>query len=139
MMTETGKLRKYAPVVLRAGIAIIFFWFAFSQIKSPAGWTRMIPSYVMSLSPFSANTLIYMNATFEIVFASLLLVGLYTRVSSLLLTLHLLHITTILGYGAIAARDFSLAIATLSIFFAGADEYCLDKILKKSEVKEQTQ
>ena len=74
-----------------------------------------------------------MNATFEIVFASLLLIGLYTRVSSFILGLHLLHIVTILGYGPTGARDFSLALATFSIFLAGADEFCLDKILESKE------
>ncbi len=136
MNGETGKLKKYAPVALRTGIAIVFLWFAFSQIKNAGSWTRMIPSYVTSIVPFSSNTLVYMNAAFEIIFASLLLVGLYTRLASGLLTLHLLHIVTILGYGPTGVRDFSLVIATLSIFLAGADEFCLDRLIGRSEVKE---
>jgi len=130
-MEETGKLKKYAPVVLRTGIAIIFLWFAFTQIKNPASWTRMVPSYATAILPFSATTLVYMNASIELILSTLLLLGFWTRASALLLSLHLLHITTILGYGPTAARDFSLAIATLAVFLAGADEYCLDKILKK--------
>jgi hypothetical protein len=33
------------------------------------------------------------------------------------------------GYGAIGARDLSLAIATFSIFLHGADEFCLDNYI----------
>ncbi len=131
------KYSKYAPVVLRYGIAIVFLWFGFSQIKNPAAWTRMMPEYVSAMLPFSANTLIYMNGIFEIVFAILLLLGLYTRVVSFLLGLHLLHIISILGYGAIAARDLALAIATFAITLNGADEFCLDKIIKKKTEEEK--
>jgi uncharacterized membrane protein YphA (DoxX/SURF4 family) len=126
------KFKRYSPIVLRTGLAIVFLWFAFSQIKDPTGWARMIPSYATAMIPISANVLVYMNACFEIIFASLLLLGLFTRTVSLLLALHLFHITTILGYGPIAARDFSLALATLAVFLNGADEFCLDKIIKKN-------
>jgi len=62
------------------------------------------------------------------VFALLLLIGLYTRIVSLLLSLHLFHIISIVGYGAIGARDLALALATLAIFLHGPDEFCLDKL-----------
>src|SRR3989344_5127717 len=120
------KYKKYSPLVLRTAIAIVFLWFGFSQLKNPDSWVRMMPMYIQSIIPLSVRDLIYLNGTFEIVFATLLLLGLYTRFVSFLLSLHLLHIITILGYGAVAARDFSLAIATFVIFLNGADEFCLD-------------
>ena len=121
-------LKKCSPVVLRLAIAVIFLWFGFSQIKNPESWTRMMPEYIQSLSPISANNLIYFNGTFEIIFATFLLLGLYTRISSFLLGLHLLHIVTIVGYGAIGARDLALTLATFAISLNGADEFCFDKI-----------
>lgn len=130
-MNKIEKLKKYAPALLRTGIAIVFLWFGFSQIKNPAQWTRMIPEYA-SFIPFEQTTLIYFNGGFEIIFATLLLLGLWTRFVSFLLGLHLLHIVTMAGYGAIGARDFALALATFSIFLNGADEFCLDKFLKKN-------
>ena len=129
-MNKMEKLKKYAPLILRTGIAIVFLWFGFSQIKNPAQWAGMIPSYA-SFLPFEQTTLIYFNGGFEIIFATLLLLGLLTRFVSFLLGLHLLHIVTLVGYGAIGARDLALAIATFSIFLNGADEFCLDKILKR--------
>lgn len=119
-------LKRYSPLLLRVGIAIVFLWFGFSQLKSPGSWTRMIPDYVSFMSP---NTLIYLNGSIEIILAILLLLGLFTRVVSTLLGLHLLHIVTIVGYGATGARDFALALATFAIALNGTDEFCLDRIL----------
>ncbi|MEM3067350.1 MAG: DoxX family membrane protein [Thermoplasmata archaeon] len=131
---KTEKVKKYYPVVLRVGIASVFLWFGFSQIKNPSQWTGMMPEYAKTLIPIGANNLIYLNGVIEVILAVLLLLGLFTRTVSLLLTLHLLHIITIVGYGAVAARDLALAIATFAIFLHGADEFCLDKI--KSNKKE---
>lgn len=128
-MSKIDNLSRYSPLALRAGIAIVFLWFGFSQLKNPASWTRLMPEYIQSMVPLSANTLVYINGVVEIVLAILLLLGLFTRTTSALLTLHLLHITTIVGYGAVGARDLALSIATLAIFFRGADEFCLDSMI----------
>ena len=132
-MSKIERLKRYSPALLRTGIAVVFLWFGFSQLKNPANWTRMMPSFFTEFFNMSAESLIYMNGTFEVVLATLLLLGLWTRVVSLFLGLHLLHITSIVGYGAVGARDLALALVTLSIFLNGADEFCLDKILKKKD------
>jgi len=124
---------KYSPLILRIGLAVVLLWFGFSQLKNPAGWTRMMPDYVASILPFTKTTLIYMNGSLEIILATLLLLGLFTRVTSALITLHLLHITTIVGYGAVGARDVAIALAALAIFLHGADEFCLDLAYKKKK------
>ena len=126
--------KKYSPLALRLGIAVVFLWFGFSQLKNPGSWTRMMPEYVQSIMPLSPNTLIYINGLFEILLAIFLLLGIYTRASSLLLSLHLLHIVTIVGYGAVGARDLALALAAFAIFLNGADEFCLDSIRKLKEI-----
>jgi len=127
-----NNLKKYAPMILRTSIAIILLWFAFSQIKNPSSWTRLIPEY--SSAFMTAKDIIYLNAFIEIILALLLLLGLFTRISSLITTIHLFHITTIVGYGPTGARDFALALACLAIFFYGKDDFCLDNYLfKKSQ------
>ncbi|MEK6899576.1 MAG: DoxX family membrane protein [Nanoarchaeota archaeon] len=131
------KLSTYSPLVLRIGIALVFLWFGFSQIKNPAGWTKMVPSYLQALMPFSPSTLIYFNGVLEIILAALLLLGLYTRLVAFLLSLHLLHIVTIVGYGAVGARDLALTIATASVFLHGTDAYSLDFIRKKDKIKDE--
>ncbi len=119
-----------APVVLRLSIAVVFLWFGFSQIQNPASWTRLLPSF-LSVVPLEPVTIIIVNGIFEILLATLLLLGLFTRPVALLLTLHLLHITFLLGYGATAARDVALALAVFSIFLRGADDFSLDHVWRK--------
>ena len=121
------KFKEYSPLILRTGIAIVFLWFGFTQISNPEGWVKMVPSYLGT----PTTNLIYINGVVEIILAALLLLGLFTRTVALLLTLHLLHIITILGYGPSAARDFALAVATFSIFLKGPDEFCFDNLKKK--------
>lgn len=131
-MNFPEKISRYSPLLLRAGLATVFLWFGFSQLKNPSQWIGMIPGYARSI-PLSPEIMIYFNGSFEIIFAILLLLGLFTRFTSLLLGLHVLHIVTIVGYSAIGARDLALAFATLSIFLHGADEFCLDKLIFKKK------
>ena len=67
------------------------------------------------------------NAVFEIIFASLLALGIFTRIASLLLALHMIGIVVSLGYNAVAVRDFGLMIATFTVFLNGPDKLCLKK------------
>ncbi|MEK6917588.1 MAG: DoxX family protein [Nanoarchaeota archaeon] len=132
-------LNRYSPALLRLAISAVFLWFGFSQIKNPDAWTGMIPNYVQSLIHLSSKTLVYLNGAFEITFAILLLLGLFTRFVSLVLSLHLLHIVTIIGYDPVGVRDFALALATLAIFLHGPDEFCLGGVrLKEKEEKRES-
>ncbi|MEK6890185.1 MAG: DoxX family membrane protein [Nanoarchaeota archaeon] len=125
-MVDFDKIKYYAPVVLRISIAVLFLWFGFEQAISPEDWTGFLPSWISNLS-ISAVSFIYFNAVFEIIFGFLLLLGLFTRTSALLLGLHLLGIAFTIGYSPLGVRDFILSIATLSVFMRGADMWCLDK------------
>lgn len=129
-MLNISGLSKYSPLLLRIGIAFVFFWFGISQLLSPLQWTGLLPAFTYSL-PVSQTTIIYLNGAFEVLFATLLLLGLYTRVASFLLGLHLLMISYNLGYGPTAIRDLALAIATFSIFLHGPDDFCLDRRMEK--------
>lgn len=125
-MLNLDNMKKYAPVVLRVAVAVLFLWFGFSQAFSPLDWTSFLPKWVSNL-PISSINFVYLNAGFEIIFGFLLLLGLFTRLSALLLGLHLLGIAFSLGYSALAVRDFILAIATLSVFLRGADFLCFER------------
>jgi uncharacterized membrane protein YphA (DoxX/SURF4 family) len=127
-----NKMKSFAPVVVRIGLALVFLWFGSQQLLNNNAWIGLIPNWIVSTSGLSAITLVYINGVFEVVFASCLLLGLFTRVISFILTLHLLHITTVVGYTGIGVRDFGLTMAMFSIFLNGIDSWSLDKIwLKK--------
>lgn len=127
------RYQKYEGIILRTGLAVVLLWFGFSQLKDPSGWTGMIPGYVSSMFS-NLNMLIYFNGAFEIFFASLLILGIFTRFTSGILFLHMIHIVTIVGYGPIAFRDLAIALALLSIFFRGADEFSLDRIIFRKNI-----
>src|SRR3989344_4117998 len=114
------KAKKYAPTVVRIGIAIVFLWFGLSQFINPSEWTGWLPGYTRAL-PASATTLVVLNGLLETIFGALLLVGFYTRLAAVLLSLHMAHIITVVGYGEIGVRDFGIFVGVLSAAFFGAD------------------
>ncbi len=123
---------KYAWVarpLLRYGLATVFFYFAISQLINPQGYSFYVPVWVSNF--IEPVILVYTNAIFELVFASLLALGLFTRFSALLLALHLALITFQMGFGDTGARDFGLTVATLAVFLSDPDKLCLDNKRKK--------
>ncbi len=121
------KMKKFAPIILRIGISLVFLWFGSQQLLNTNSWISFIPDWVVNISHLSAQTLVHFNGAFEIVFGICLLFGYFTRITALLLALHMLDITFTVGYTSIGIRDFGLSIATLSIFLYGVDAWCLDK------------
>lgn len=109
----------YAPAVTRIGISLVFIWFGVSQFTDPASWTGYIPTWLPQ-----SGTLVVANGIIETILGSLLLVGLLVRPIALILGIHLLGITWLMGYTAIGVRDFGLALATLSIALHGKDGLC---------------
>jgi len=114
-----------AFLVLRLGLAFVFIWFGISQLANPADWTSFLPEWAASL-PFSAEAFVQMNAWFEIVFAALLVLGLWTRLAALLLGLHLVGIALAIGYNSVAIRDIGLAAACFALALGGAGRFAID-------------
>ena len=126
MISNKNKYQEYSQIILRIGLSLIFLWFGLTNIFNGKVLINYLPSFAYSL-PIGPLTILLINGIFEVFFGLLLIIGLFTRITSLILTLHLLMIVSFLGYNDIAVRDFGLALATLSIFFHGADKWCLDK------------
>ena len=128
-------LDKYFPFVLRAGLAIVFLYFGINQLIHPQFFVGWLPKEV-SLLPLSPIKFVILNGGFEVLFGSLLLLGIYRRVSALLLGLHLLGITYTIGFTEIGIRDLGLAIATLVIAMIKDDFFSLDYLFKKPETSQ---
>jgi len=122
-------LKEYAPIVLRISLGLVFLWFGFTSIFNHESLVGYLPEFAYSLE-ISLQSIMLLNGIFEIVFGTLLIIGLFTRVVAFILFLHILSIMFLLGYNDVAIRDFGLAFATLAIFLNGADKWCLDKKLK---------
>ncbi len=114
---------RYAPVILRLGLAGVFLWFGTTQLLDQAMWTSLIPDWLVNLTGISAASFVVINSLFEVVFGVLLVLGVWTRVAAALLFLHLLTIIFDVRLTAIGVRDIGLAIATLSIAIYGNDVY----------------
>ena len=122
------KLKIYAPIVFRYAICFVILWFGINQLINPNYFLGYVPSWV----PFPANLLVMGNGIFEVVFGGLLLMGLFTRFSAFLISIHILIIAIGLGYNDIAIRDVGLALAAFSVFLNGKDKWCFDSRRVKS-------
>ena len=120
----------YGVVILRAGLVALFLWFGLSQLTAPGDWVAWVPQWTEILG-LSANIVVLLNGAFEVVLGLALAVGFYTRVAALLLSLHLLFIAYEVGYNDIGVRDFSLAVATLSLALFEPDSFTLDKRMNR--------
>ena len=119
------KNKDFPIAILRWGLALVFFYFGFSQIINPSAWTSFVPVFLTNLF-LSANNIVILNAIAELTLGVFLATGVYTRFSSLILSLHLFFISISMGFTPTAIRDFGLAIATLVIFLNGPDKYTID-------------
>ena len=119
-------LEKFAKPLLRIAISLVFLYFGYQQISSPMEWAGFVPNFALS-SGISAKNLVMMNSILELSLGILLLLGLFTKFASLILSLHLFGITLSLGFNDLGIRDFGLSVATFVVFLNGIDEYCLDK------------
>ena len=78
-----------------------------------------------------AGTIVQLNGWLELILGSLLALGVCVRWVAAFLFLHLVVITSHLGFTAIGVRDFGLSFATLALSLFGDDVYCLTGRLKK--------
>ncbi len=118
-------LKRYAPALVRFGVAIVFFLFGVLQLINPEQWHAWIPSFILNY--LSANQFIYINGSFDLIIGALLIPGLFTRIAALLGILHLIGVILSVGFTDIGIRDFGLLLALLSVFVHGSDDFCLDK------------
>ena len=124
--------KELAPVILRLSLGLVFLYFSISQLRDPGAWSGFVPNF-LHVSGISANNVVVFDGLIELVFGTFLIIGLYVRVSALIMSLHLFGIAFSIGFSPLGIRDFGLAFATLALFFFGYDRYTLDyKFANKS-------
>lgn len=124
-----------SKLLLRYGMATVFLWFGFSQLHNPSSWTAFLPSWV-SMIPISENNFVQLNGLFEVVAATLLLIGGYVRIAAFLLALHLLGIALSIGITSTGVRDFGLTIASFALAGLGAGKFSVDELSTKNSISE---
>ena len=110
---------KYSGLVLRIGLAAVFFWFGGDKFFHPEYWLNAwVPPWIIPFAAkfgVTATQLIYINGIFEILIALSLLTGVFMRVFALLGVVFLLGITIFIGINEITVRDIGLMGALLAI------------------------
>jgi len=124
--------KDYGILFLRIGMSFVFLWFGLSQLIEPNNFVGWIPPEA-SIIPISSYNLVIINGAIEVFFGILLFIGMYSRISALVLGLHLLGISFTIGLTEIGVRDFGLSFATLSLVFLGQGAYALDSLRKYKE------
>ena len=120
-------------------MALVFLYFGFQQIYAPDNWTGFVPSFLTSVALTSANIVVF-NGILELTLGTFLLIGLYTPLSALVLSLHLFGITASIGVTPLGVRDFGLAAATFALFLQGVTFWSIDALVAhKRRVKEFAQ
>lgn len=122
-METNNNINKYAPLILRIGLAMVFLWFGMNQLLNQSTWLSLIPEWVTSLSGMTAKTVVILNGIFEVAMSVFLAFGIWIRPVAILLSIHLLMIIGDLGLTAVGVRDVGLLSALVSVAFQGSDEY----------------
>ena len=120
---------EYSRIFTRIAISLVFIWFGINQIISPNNFMEYLPSFIL-LSTY-AKTFIYLNGIFELILGAFLILGLFTRITALVLGINLIGIILGLGYNDVAVRDFGLMLVTLAIFLGGKYKWCLENKIKR--------
>lgn len=152
-MIDLNQYRGYAPVLLRVGVSLVFLWFGVNQLINPESFLGYVPQWLLphqgmmmhehplqfmhNIPKPSVHIIIMGNGAFETLFGVFLLLGIFTRASSLLLSIHLFGIMASLGYNDIAVRDFGLALSAFSVFLNGADRWSLDNKINSKLFKQR--
>lgn len=103
--------------LLRLGLAAVFLWFGFSQLMDGIHWVTIVPDWAVSFLHLPPAMIVLLNGSFEVIMATLLAMGFFVRITSLVLALHLLLIAFDFGFTATGIRDLGLVIATLALSF----------------------
>lgn len=119
--------KQWGVLLLRLGLAALFLWFGFSELANVNAWTIWVPAWALSLTGFSAHSIVLINGSVEVIAGLLLAVGYYSNIVAILLALHLFVIAFDIGLSdGIGVRDAALACATLAIALLPLDAFSLD-------------
>lgn len=116
--------------LIRWGIALVYIWFGFQQLQHPLLFVAWIPKEA-GFIPLEGWKLIMLNGGMEVTLGALLLIGVFTRISALVLGLHLAFITYSIGLSEIGVRDFGLTFATLGLAGMPEDKLSLENFIMR--------
>lgn len=134
------KHREFGILVLRLGIGLMFIFHGWPKIAGgAAGWMKlgMAMSYLgISFAPVFWG---FMSAAAEFIGGILLVIGLLTRPTAVVLAFNMLvavilKFSTGAGLGG-ASQAIEVGIVFLSLIFIGPGKYSIDKLFSKGKFR----
>lgn len=128
--------KNIAALLLRWGLAFVFFYAAVASLSSPQEWIGYFPPFLIRLASgiLSAKSLLALFSVYQMILAVFLFIGRKLIPVSLLATVSLAGIAVFnLGQLDIVFRDIGLMMAALALF-----EIARDKKNFIAEKKEET-
>ena len=119
--------RKFAPLVLRWGIGLIFLWTGVRAAFVPSGLYPLFPEWILDNHLAVADAFARIRGVAVFLLAALLLVGLFTRLAALLLALDLtLTITVLSSFQLFSLEQLPALLALATVFLIGPDVWGVD-------------
>lgn len=113
----SDKQKAKATLMLRAGLALVFFYAAIKSLYAPQDWVGFVPDWVAKFG-FTRERFLFANSLLEIALGLLLLSDFKTKYLALISALMMLAITVFSGFALldVTFRDIGLMFAALALF-----------------------
>ena len=118
---------KLTNKILRYGLGVTILWFGINQLISPNEWVGYLPGWAFAQSLISTTILVYINGLFETITGLMLITNQYTKIVSILLSLHMILIIFHLGYNDLAVRDFGILVGLIALSTISNNNSILNK------------
>lgn len=112
---KMGRVFLRPDVLLRLGLALVFFWAGFRIIEDPVAWSGYLPLFMKTIVPVIPSTVAI--GVGDIILGVWLASGFAIRLAAFLSFLHLCAILIFSGIDDVVFRDIGLAFAALALFF----------------------
>ncbi|MDP4012988.1 MAG: DoxX family protein [Candidatus Nanoarchaeia archaeon] len=123
-------LEDYTSVLLRFGLGSVFLYFGiYEKLYKPDITMQIIENLNINI-PIPLGLFIFLFGILELVIGSFLVLGLYTRITSIVASLMILGIILQFGYLNVP-RDPALLAMALSLIITGSKKLSIDRMLDK--------
>jgi len=125
--------KKHSSFVLRLGLGLVFLLLGINKMIKPEIWMGWIP---LPLKPLiaDANQFLFFNGLVEAILGLMLILGIYTKIASMVSAAFLFAILLFFGADDITSRDIGLLAMAITIMMLGPGELSVDKKYLKRRV-----
>ncbi|MCH7876846.1 MAG: DoxX family protein [Thaumarchaeota archaeon] len=121
-------------LVIRIGIAFVFFWAGYGKVSDPAGVGMMLNNMV-GIQPEMATSMALMIGVLEIVSGALVLSGLLTRPAAIFQTAILIGSMVMFGFdfttGPTIWKDPAILGVAIGLVIYGSGKFGIDFLISK--------